>query len=134
MSTTGIIKTSLLYLYAPCFHSLLKVSLVWVNCTLKDSSDSTTTPLLEPKLLSRVVLTAVVVEDNLNLLAGAGAGFGWVNQTAVLQFQPALEVQYFLFSLEYLSFESGVGLDISLGAGEKTRTSGKLLGGFHYWF
>ena len=35
------------------------------------------------------VLTAVVVEDNLNLLAGAGAGFGWVNQTAVLQFQPA---------------------------------------------
>ena len=81
------------------------------------------------------VLTAVVVEDNLNVLAGAGAGFGWVNQTAVLQFQPALEVQYFLFGLEYLSFESGVGLDISLGAGENSaRTSGKLLGGFHYWF
>lgn len=81
------------------------------------------------------VLTAVVVEDNLNVLAGAGAGFGWVNQSAVLQFQPALEVQYFLFGLEYLSFESGVGMDISLGAGENSaRTSGKLLGGFHYWF
>lgn len=81
------------------------------------------------------VLTAVVVEDNLNVLAGAGAGFGWVNQTAVLQFQPALEIQYFLFGLEYLSFESGVGLDISLGAGENSvSTSGKLLGGFHYWF
>ncbi len=81
------------------------------------------------------VLSAVVVEDNLNLLAGAGAGFGWVNQTAVLQFQPALEAQYFLFGLEYLSFESGVGLDISLGAGENSvQTSGKLLGGFHYWF
>jgi len=81
------------------------------------------------------VLTAVVVEDNLNVLAGAGAGFGWVNQSAVLQFQPALEVQYFLFGLEYLSFESGVGIDISLGAGENSvRTSGKLLGGFHYWF
>ena len=81
------------------------------------------------------VLTAVVVEDNLNVLAGGGAGFGWVNQSAVLQFQPALEVQYFLFGLEYLSFESGVGMDISLGAGENSaRTSGKLLGGFHYWF
>ena len=81
------------------------------------------------------VLTAVVVEDNLNVLAGAGAGFGWVNQSAVLQFQPALEIQYFLFGLEYLSFESGVGMDISLGAGENSaRTSGTVLGGFHYWF
>jgi hypothetical protein len=81
------------------------------------------------------VLTAVIVEDNLNVLAGTGAGFGWVNQTAVLQFQPALEVQYFLFGLEYLSFESGVGMDITLGSGENSiRTSGKLLGGFHYWF
>ena len=86
-------------------------------------------------LIAGRVLTAVVVEDNINVLAGAGAGFGWVNQTAVLQFQPAFEVQYFLFGLEYLSFESGVGLDISLGAGENSaRTSGKLLGGFHYWF
>jgi hypothetical protein len=81
------------------------------------------------------VLTAVVVEDNLNLLAGAGTGLGWVNQTAVLQLQPALEAQYFLFGLEYLSFESGVGIDITLGAGENAiQTSGKLLAGFHYWF
>ena len=81
------------------------------------------------------VLTAVVVEDNLNVLAGAGAGLGLVNKTALLQLQPALEVQYFLFGLDFLSFESGVGLDISLGAGENSiKTSGKVLGGFHYWF
>ena len=61
------------------------------------------------------VLTAVVVE-NLNVLAGAGAGFVGQSNCSP-SFQPALEVQYFLFGLEYSSFESGVG-DISLGAGE----------------
>ena len=81
------------------------------------------------------ILSAVVIEDNLNVLAGAGVGLGWINKTSVLQFQPALETQYFLFGLDYLSFESGVGLDIVLGSGENTfQTTGKILGGFHYWF
>ena len=81
------------------------------------------------------ILSAVVIEDNMNLLAGGGVGIGWQNKTAVMQFQPALEAQYFLFGLDYLSFESGVGLDITLGSGENAiATSGKILGGFHYWF
>lgn len=81
------------------------------------------------------ILSAVVIEDNLNLLAGGGVGIGWQNKTAVMQLQPALEAQYFLFGLDYLSFESGVGLDITLGSGENSiATSGKILGGFHYWF
>lgn len=81
------------------------------------------------------VLSAVVIEDNLNLLAGGGVGLGWVNKTAIIQLQPSLEAQYFLFGLEYLSFESGVGLDIHMGTGENSiATSGKILGGFHYWF
>ena len=81
------------------------------------------------------ILSAIVIEDNLNLLAGGGVGIGWQNKTAVMQLQPSLEVQYFLFGLDYLSFESGVGIDINIGAGENSiATSGKVLGGFHYWF
>ena len=81
------------------------------------------------------ILTNVVVEDNLNVLAGAGTGIVVINETTVIKLQPALEVQYFLFGLEYLSFNAGVGLDLVMGSGENSvQTSGAVLGGFHYWF
>ena len=81
------------------------------------------------------ILSGVVVEDNLNVLAGAGTGVVVINETMALRLQPAVEVQYFLFGLEYLSFNTGLGLDITLGSGENgAKTSGTVLGGFHYWF
>jgi len=81
------------------------------------------------------ILTGVVVEDNLNVMAGAGTGVVIINETMALKLQPALEAQYFLFGLEFLSFNAGLGLDITLGSGENSAsTSGAVLGGFHYWF
>ena len=81
------------------------------------------------------ILSGVVVEDNMNLLAGAGAGIAIINETTALRLQPSLEVQYFLFGLEFLSFNAGLGLDLTLGNGENgAQTSGAVLGGFHYWF
>ena len=89
-----------------------------------------TTAVLGGRLLS-----ALVIEDNLNLLAGGGAGITIINKSVALQLQPALEAQYFIFGLEYLSFNTGVGLDVTMGSGENTlSTSGKVLAGFHYWF
>ena len=81
------------------------------------------------------ILTNIVIEDNLNVLAGAGTGITVINETTAIKIQPAIEVQYFLFGLEYLSFNAGVGLDVTMGSGENTaKTSGAVLGGFHYWF
>jgi hypothetical protein len=81
------------------------------------------------------ILSGVVVEDNLNLMAGAGAGFVIINETLALRIQPAMEIQYFLFGLEFLSFNAGLGMDVTLGSGENgSKTSGAVLGGFHYWF
>jgi hypothetical protein len=81
------------------------------------------------------ILTGVVVEDNLNLLVGGGAGITVINESIALKLQPAFEVQYFLFGLEFLSFNAGIGLDLTLGSGENAAaTSGSVLGGFHYWF
>lgn len=81
------------------------------------------------------VLSAMVIEDNLNLLAGGGIGMTVINKSVALQIQPAVEAQYFIFGLEYLSFNTGVGLDVTMGSGEnKVATSGKVLAGFHYWF
>jgi hypothetical protein len=81
------------------------------------------------------LLTEVVIEDNLNVLAGAGTGIVVINETTAIKIQPAMEVQYFVFGLEYLSFNAGIGLDLTLGSGENSaKTSGAVLGGFHYWF
>lgn len=81
------------------------------------------------------LLSAIVIEDNLNLLAGGGVGIAIINKSVALHLQPAVEAQFFLFGLEYLSFTSGLGLDITMGNGESgIGTSGKILGGFHYWF
>jgi hypothetical protein len=81
------------------------------------------------------LLSAIVIEDNLNILAGGGVGFAIINKSVALHLQPAVEAQFFLFGLEYLSFNSGLGLDITMGNGESgIGTSGRILGGFHYWF
>jgi len=81
------------------------------------------------------ILSAIVIEDNLNLLAGGGAGVAIQNKTLALQLQPAVEAQFFLFGLDFISFNAGLGVDITMGAGENAiGTAGKVLGGFHYWF
>jgi hypothetical protein len=81
------------------------------------------------------ILSAVVIEDNLNILAGAGVGLGVINKTTVFQLQPSMEAQYFLFGLENLSFSSGLGVNITLGTGENSvATAGSVFGGFNYWF
>ena len=81
------------------------------------------------------VLYAVVVEDNLNVLAGGGAGFLMLNGTGALRLQPAMEFQYFFMGLDNLSFTAGVGLHVDVGAGNsKVELASSMLGGLHYWF
>ena len=95
---------------------------------------------IEPNTRSRSlvggrILSAIVIEDNLNLLVGGGTGVIITNKTAALYLQPSLEAQFFLFGLDFLSFNAGAGVDITMGQGENAlSTSGKVLGGFHYWF
>lgn len=78
---------------------------------------------------------AVVVEDNLNVFAGGGAGFLMLNGTGALRLQPAMEFQYFFMGLDNLSFSAGVGMNIDIGKGNnKLELSSSMLGGLHYWF
>ena len=80
-------------------------------------------------------LYAVVVEDNLNVLAGGGAGFLMLNGTGALRLQPAMEFQYFFMGLDNLSFTAGVGMNVDIGKGNnKVELSSSMLGGLHYWF
>ena len=80
-------------------------------------------------------LYAVVVEDNLNVFAGGGAGFLMLNGTGALRLQPAMEFQYFFMGLDNLSFTAGVGMNIDVGKGNnKVELSSSMLGGLHYWF
>ena len=54
----------------------------------------------------------------INLLAGGGAGDTVINKSAALHLQPALEAQCFVFGLDCLGFNTGVGLDVTMGSGE----------------
>ena len=81
------------------------------------------------------LMTAVVVEDNLNVLAGAATGVLMSNSTAVLRMQPAVEIQAFPFGLNNLGITAGVGINLDLGGPETaSELEGAVLGGFHYWF
>ena len=80
-------------------------------------------------------LYAIVVEDNMNLMIGGGAGFLMLNGTPALRLQPSMEIQYFLLGLDNLSFTTGAGINLDMGPGNNAvGVTGQVLGGFHYWF
>lgn len=80
------------------------------------------------------LLYGVVVEDNMNLSLGAGAGYIASGGRGRLRLQPSATVDFFLFGLENLGFSSGVGLNLDLGSPTGVSTTGAVLGGLHYWF
>ncbi len=79
-------------------------------------------------------LYSVVVEDHMNLnLTGGLAGLN-KDGTGALRIQPGLEAQFFLWGLDNLSFNAGVGANFDIGAGNtQTKITGSVLAGFHYW-
>jgi hypothetical protein len=81
------------------------------------------------------LLYGVVVEDNMNVLAGGGMAFMMTNGTATLRLQPAVEVQYFLMGLDNLSLTAGGGANLDIGKGNsKAEIDATAMGGVHYWF
>ena len=80
-------------------------------------------------------LYGMVVEDNMNLMAGGGMGVIRIDDFSVLRLQPGLEAQIFPVGVPNLSINAGFGLNLDLGSTEgRTGTAGTALAGFHYWF
>lgn len=80
-------------------------------------------------------LYGMVVEDNMNLMAGGGMGVIRIDDFSVLRLQPGFEAQIFPMGAPNLSISAGLGLNLDLGSTEgRTGTAGTALAGFHYWF
>ena len=77
----------------------------------------------------------IIVEDNLNILAGGALAFVDKDGDPTFRMLPSLEAQFFLMGLDNLSFGSTVGLNIDLGqTNSQIQVGGNMLGSVHYWF
>lgn len=81
-------------------------------------------------------LYGVVVEDNMNLYAAAGAGIltSQADNTSSIRLQPAMGAEFFLFGLENLGFMTEWGLNVDLGSDTGLSTTANAGIGVHYWF
>lgn len=81
-------------------------------------------------------LYAVVVEDNLNLYVGAGAGLltDQATRQQALRIQPTMGAEFFLFGLENLGFMTEWGINVDLGDATGVSTAANAGVGVHYWF
>ena len=79
-------------------------------------------------------LYAVVVEDNMNLYAYAGAGYNDDGTGGALRIQPGMEVQAFPFGLENLGITGSFGFNLDVGDQTGFSTAGAVAAGLHYWF
>ena len=80
------------------------------------------------------VLYGVVIEDQLNLYLGTGLGGLNTPDGMTFRVQPGVSIDAFLFGLENLGFNTGLGLNIDIGQTTGIGTTGAILGGVHYWF
>lgn len=81
------------------------------------------------------LLYALVSEDNLNLYAAAGAGALSDGTNTSLRIQPALSVDFFLFGLENLGFNTTWGVNLDIGGGTTgVATTVSVGAGAHYFF
>ena len=77
----------------------------------------------------------IIVEDNLNILAGGALAFVDKDGDPTFRMLPSLEAQFFLMGLDNLSFGSTVGLNVDLGQTQsQIQVGGNILGSVHYWF
>ena len=80
-------------------------------------------------------LYGMVVEDNMNLMAGGGLGVMRIDDFSVVRLQPSVEAQIFPLGTPNLSINAGFGINLDLGTTEgRTGTAGSALAGFQYWF
>lgn len=81
------------------------------------------------------LLFSTVVEDNLNVYVGAGAGYVMNDGVEVVRLQPLCSIDFFLFGLDNLGFTTGFGLDIDVGeATTGIATTTAAMAGVTYWF
>ena len=77
----------------------------------------------------------IIVEDNLNILAGGALAFVDKDGDPTFRMLPSLEAQFFLMGLDNLSLGSTIGLNIDLGqTHSQIQVGGNVLGAIHYWF
>jgi hypothetical protein len=77
----------------------------------------------------------IIVEDNLNVLAGGAIAYVNKDGDPTFRMLPSLEAQFFLMGLDNLSLGTTIGLNIDLGqTGAQIQFGGNLLGSVHYWF
>lgn len=77
----------------------------------------------------------LIVEDNMNILAGGCIAYISDNGSPTVRLQPSLESQVFLMGLDNLSLAPSIGLNIDFGNGNtKFSVGGSFMGSVHYWF
>lgn len=79
-------------------------------------------------------LYGFVAEDNLNLYGIAGGGLLSQSNATMARVQPALGVEFFLFGLENLGFQTEWGVNIDVGNPTGVATTASAAVGVHYWF
>jgi hypothetical protein len=78
------------------------------------------------------LLYSVLVEDNLNVYLGAGAGYAQQAGVGAARVEPVLGAEFFLFGLENLGFSVEWGVPVDLGATWSVRTAPNAA--VHYYF
>ena len=77
----------------------------------------------------------LIVEDNMNILAGGCLAYISDNGSPTVRLQPSLEAQFFLMGLDNLSLAPSIGINADIGAGNsKFSVGGSFMGSVHYWF
>jgi len=81
------------------------------------------------------LLVSTVVEDNMNLYLGAGAGYVTEDGLSSVRLQPTAAIDFFFFGLDNLGFTTAFGLDMDVGGTQSGfTTAATAQAGVTYWF
>lgn len=81
------------------------------------------------------LLVSTVVEDNMNLYLGAGAGYVTSDGLSSVRLQPVAAIDFFFFGLDNLGFTTAFGLDMDVGGTQSGfTTAATAQAGVTYWF
>jgi hypothetical protein len=94
-----------------------------------DGDDST----LDTSLFGVAGLYGFVIEDHLNVYAGAAVDWVTEGGDGFLRISPGLSFEYFPFGVEFLGLTAGFGLAIDTGGSERVETFGNPAIGVTYY-
>jgi hypothetical protein len=81
------------------------------------------------------LLVSTVVEDNMNLYVGGGAGYVFGPTGETVRLQPLAAIDFFFFGLDNLGFTTAFGLNIDVGGNSSgVGTTSTAQAGVTYWF